>query len=85
MPVGLIQTAQGGSSIERWNPKDGDLYGNMMNKIRETKGRYAGSPVVSGCEDTRPEQAEAYGEHFWELAEACALPWVMKSPSSLCS
>lgn len=70
MPVGLIQTAQGGSSIERWNPKDGDLYGNMMNKIQETKGRYAGVLWYQGCEDTRPEQAEAYGEHFRELAEA---------------
>lgn len=70
MPVGLIQTALGGSSIGRWKPGSGDLYRNMMEKIKETKGRYAGVLWYQGCEDTKPEQAENYYEHFKEFLEA---------------
>lgn len=69
-PVGLIQTALGGSSILRWSPEGGDLYENMMEKIRETKGRYAGILWYQGCEDTRPERAGAYFALFQAFVEA---------------
>lgn len=69
-PVGLIQTALGGSSILRWSPEGGDLYENMMEKIRETKGRYAGILWYQGCEDTRPERAGVYFALFQAFVEA---------------
>lgn len=70
LPVGLVQTALGGSSIQRWNPKDGSLYGNMLDKIHETKGRYAGILWYQGCEDANPDRAAAYYDCFKEMVEA---------------
>ena len=70
MPVGLIQTSLGGSPMERWNPKDGDLYLNMVDKIHQTGGRYAGVLWYQGCSDTNPGPAEKYLEHFREYVEA---------------
>ena len=38
-PVGLIPTALGGSSLSRWNPdQDGDLYWNMISRIKDSGG-----------------------------------------------
>ena len=86
VPVGPDQTAQGGSSIERWNPKDGDLYGNMMNKIRGNKGALCGSPVVSRAVRIPGRSRLRHMESiFGNWRKPCALPWVMRSPSSLCS
>lgn len=70
MPVGLIQTSLGGSPMERWNPRNGDLYENMMDKIHETGGQYAGVLWYQGCSDTNPEPAEHYLENFREYVEA---------------
>ena len=70
MPVGLIQTSLGGSPMERWNPKDGDLYLNMLDKIHQTGGKYAGVLWYQGCSDTNPGPAEKYLEHFREYVEA---------------
>lgn len=69
-PVGLIQTALGGSSIQRWKPVTGDLYRNLIEKIHETKGLYAGILWYQGCEDTQPERAAVYYNCFKELVEA---------------
>ncbi len=70
MPVGLIQTALGGSPIKRWKPEEGDLYQNMIEKIHMTKGRYAGILWYQGCSDTEPELSSSYFEHFKEYVEA---------------
>lgn len=32
MPVGLVQTSLGGSPMARWNPENGDLLQNMIDK-----------------------------------------------------
>lgn len=70
MPVGLIQTALGGSSIRRWRPNEGDLYQNMLGKIHKTKGRYAGILWYQGCSDTDPESAPFYYEHFKDFVQS---------------
>lgn len=69
-PVGLIQTSMGGSPISRWKPEKGDLYGNMMDKIHQTGGKYAGLLWYQGCSDTDPEPAAQYFQHFKEYVEA---------------
>lgn len=56
--------------MERWNPKDGDLYLNMIEKIHQTGGKYAGILWYQGCSDTNPEPASQYLEHFRAYAEA---------------
>ncbi len=86
MPVGLIQTAQGGSSIERRNPKDGDLYGNMMNKIRETKsGAMRESCGIRAVRIPGRSRLRHMKSIFGNWRKPCVLPWVMRSPSSPCS
>lgn len=70
MPVGLIQTSLGGSPMQRWNPQNGDLYANMINKIQETGGNYAGMLWYQGCSDTEPVPAAHYLEHFQTFVEA---------------
>lgn len=69
VPVGLVQTCLGGSPISRWNPDNGDLYQNMMERIRETKGEYAGILWYQGCSDADPESAPCYFEKFRHLVE----------------
>ncbi|MCI8694479.1 MAG: sialate O-acetylesterase [Lachnospiraceae bacterium] len=69
-PVGLIQTSMGGSPMSRWKPRKGDLYGNMMDKIHQTGGKYAGILWYQGCSDTDPEPAAQYFQHFKEYVEA---------------
>lgn len=70
MPVGLVQTSLGGSPMKRWRPGEGDLYQNMMDKIRQTGGKYAGILWYQGCSDTDPDQAPVYYEHFKEYVDA---------------
>lgn len=70
MPVGLIQTSMGGSPMSRWMPQKGDLYGNMIDKIHKTGGKYAGILWYQGCSDTDPEPAAQYFEHFKEFVES---------------
>ena len=77
MPVGLIQTSLGGISngVKKkrgWNPKDGDLYQNMIDKIHQTGGHYAGILWYQGCSDTNPEPAAQYLSIFvtmWRQSE----------------
>lgn len=69
MPVGLVQTSLGGSPMKRWKPGEGDLYQNMMDKIRQTGGKYAGILWYQGCSDTDPDQAPAYYAHFKEYVD----------------
>lgn len=70
MPVGLVQTALGGSPMSRWKPGEGDLYRNMTKRFRQTGGKYAGILWYQGCSDTEPGAAEQYYAHFKEYVEA---------------
>lgn len=69
-PVGLIQTALGGSPLSRWMPEDGDLYKNMVDKLSLTKGKYAGVLWYQGCSDTDPDNAPSYYERFRKMVES---------------
>lgn len=69
-PVGLIQTALGGSSISRWNPYHGDLYKNLLIRLNDTGKKYAGLLWYQGCSDTEPEQAMKYFENFSEFVRS---------------
>lgn len=56
--------------MSRWNPVNGDLYENMMDKIRRTGGRYAAVLWYQGCSDTEPESAGSYFIRFKAFVEA---------------
>lgn len=69
-PVGLIQVSLGGSPMARWNPKDGDLFQNMLDKIEMTGKKYAGVLWYQGCSDSNPEAAPDYLAHFTDMVQA---------------
>ncbi len=69
-PVGLIETALGGSTISRWHPETGKLYANMLDKIRKTGGKYAGVLWYQGCSDGDPASAPGYLESFTRMVTA---------------
>ncbi len=67
LPVGLIQAAQGGSPMKRWdNCRDGDLYRNMMEKIGPA-GDIRAILWYQGCSDADQDNAAVYAESFARL------------------
>lgn len=67
LPVGLIQVAQGGSPMARWdNARNGDLYRNMIKKIREAGGVRA-ILWYQGCADADENNATIYAESFTRM------------------
>lgn len=64
LPVGLIQAAQGGSPMKRWDPeRDGDLYRNMLDKIAPGENIRA-ILWYQGCSDADRANAAVYKESF---------------------
>lgn len=67
-PIGLLQSALGGSPLSRWNPEeDGDLYCNMLEIIHTQGGKVKGLLWYQGCSDTGPDQCDTYLERFKAL------------------
>lgn len=67
-PVGLVTASLGGSPISRWDVwQQGDLYRNMLERIRECGGKATGILWYQGCSDTTPEQAKNYYASFERL------------------
>lgn len=70
-PIGLIQTSLGGSSIVRWDPEEiGDLYQNMMMRIRAQESGIKGILWYQGCSDTGEKEADLYKERFQHLVQS---------------
>ncbi|QHW33836.1 sialate O-acetylesterase [Paenibacillus rhizovicinus] len=64
-PVGLVQTALGGSPLRSWNPQEeGTLYRNMVNIVQSVGGTVKGVLWYQGCSDCNPEECHTYGERF---------------------
>ena len=77
LPVGLIQAAQGGSPISRWDSRrNGDLYRNMLEKIRAAGGVRA-ILWYQGCADADEENAALYPDSFARMVNDTrrALGW----------
>lgn len=72
VPVGLINTALGGSPVRRWDPaQEGDLYRNMTDKVKACGGKAAGVLWYQGCSDTDTlTQARTYQENFARVVES---------------
>lgn len=65
-PIGLIQTALGGSPLCAWSKeKDGQLYHNLVRTVAACGGKVKGIVWYQGCTDGfHIETAEAYYEGF---------------------
>lgn len=69
LPVGLIQAAQGGSSIKRWDDtREGDLLAGMLKKLADCGGVRA---VIwyQGCADANEADAAIYAESFTHMVD----------------
>jgi sialate O-acetylesterase len=73
VPVGLIASAHGGTTLENWKrpdvldekSADTTLYGAMMDRIRETGGNIAGVLWYQGESDAdTKDMSDSYGERF---------------------
>jgi sialate O-acetylesterase len=69
-PIGLIQTALGGSPLSRWNPGEhddtakADLYANMLQCVQQAGGRVAGVLWYQGESDSNETLAASYLARF---------------------
>lgn len=69
VPVGLIQAAQGGSPMKRWDDtRNGDLLRNMLEKLEKCGGVRA---VIwyQGCADANEADAAIYAESFAHMVD----------------
>lgn len=67
IPIGLIPTALGGSSISRWAVEDhapGDLFINMRDMIERAGGKIAGVLWYQGESDTNADGVKFYQKRF---------------------
>ena len=74
LPVGLIQTALGGSGLGHWNPKwDGEkagcLYKNMLEVVKKSGTDPDWVLWYQGCSDTGPGARDVYLDKFKEVVE----------------
>lgn len=66
-PIGLIQTALGGSALAPWNPTEDEptpLFDTMMHCIGLAGGRIRGIFWYQGESDAQPTLADTYGARF---------------------
>lgn len=80
-PIGLVQTALGGSPLSQWNPTENEnaqLYQNMLHCIERVGGMVKGILWYQGESDCDPTLAGTYGERFGAAVKA----WrdVLKQP-----
>lgn len=71
-PIGLIQTALGGSPLSAWNPEEeGYLYHNMLEVIHSTTDKIKGVLWYQGCTDAESlDLAYSYLERFKTMVQA---------------
>ncbi len=73
-PIGLVQTALGGSPLVRWNPKEdgaSDLFDNMLQCVVLAGGRARGILWYQGESDAgTDEQATSYQRRFTDAVGA---------------
>jgi hypothetical protein len=73
IPIGLVQTALGGSPLRAWNPvenPEAPLYHNLIHCVRLAGGKVAGVGWYQGESDAGPERALTYRERFGQFVES---------------
>ena len=69
-PVGLIQCALGGSPMERWNPEEiGDLYQNMIERVKVQGSKVRGVLWYQGCSDAMSDRVHDYQARFLGMVQ----------------
>ena len=75
VPIGLIPTAHGGTSMQQWEPSrkalgGGSLYGATLARVAENGGKVAGMLWYQGESDANPADAAVYQQRMTTLVEA---------------
>jgi sialate O-acetylesterase len=65
VPIGLIATAHGGTSMAQWDPAKKDrggrsLYGSMLNQVNRAGGKVRGVLWYQGEAEANPEASKTY-------------------------
>jgi sialate O-acetylesterase len=71
-PIGLVQSALGGSPLSAWNPTEPGahpLYEGMLRTIGAVGGRVRGILWYQGCSDTGPGSAATYLDRFVAMVQ----------------
>jgi sialate O-acetylesterase len=69
-PVGLIQSALGGSGLWQWNKREeGTLYTNMLRMIKDNTDSIRGILWYQGCADAFEKHGEDYFERFRQFVQ----------------
>jgi len=64
-PIGLVQTAYGGSPLSRWNPAEkGDLYKSMVETAASLRGVVKGVLWYQGESDANSDLSHTYLDRF---------------------
>ncbi|MHB9034659.1 MAG: sialate O-acetylesterase, partial [Anaerolineae bacterium] len=72
-PIGLVQTALGGSALAPWNPiesKSAVLYANMIHCVKLAGCKVKGILWYQGESDANPAQAPSYAQRFITAVKA---------------
>lgn len=84
-PIGLIQTAKGGTPLSAWDPSKGSLYGMMLERIRLAGGKVKGMVWYQGCSDAMGETCDDYEERFLKFYHSLCQELQLKElPVILC-
>lgn len=75
VPIGLIPSAHGGTSMQQWDPAlktegGGSLYGATLNRVRAVGGRVTGILWYQGESDANPHDAARYQERMTTLVQS---------------
>lgn len=75
VPIGLIPSAHGGTSMDQWSPSlkgegGASLYGGMLRRFHAAGGRIAGVLWYQGESDANPKAAPVFAAKFQSLIEA---------------
>ena len=75
VPIGLIPSAHGGTSLEQWNPRLRDqggrsLYGATLQRFQHVGGKVAGILWYQGESEANPELVARYPERMTALVDA---------------
>jgi hypothetical protein len=75
-PIGLVQTALGGSPLSRWNPRQhddpakADLFTNMVACVQAAGGAAKGVLWYQGESDANDNEAGSYQQRFIDAVQA---------------
>ena len=75
VPVGLIPSAHGGTSMQQWEPSrkamgGGSLYGATLERVRANGGKVAGILWYQGESDANTQDAPLYEARMTELVQS---------------